>query len=69
MGGKPGALILDEPTATLSHEETEILFEVVRKLRADGWAILYITHRLEEVRELGDCRAWMPLVERSGYSI
>jgi ribose transport system ATP-binding protein len=55
LGGKPGALILDEPTATLSHEETEILFEVVRKLRAEGWAILYITHRLEEVRELGDC--------------
>src|SRR5580704_3907784 len=55
LGGKPGALILDEPTATLSHEETESLFEVVRKLRADGWAILYITHRLEEVRELGDC--------------
>lgn len=54
LGGRPGALILDEPTATLSHEETEILFAVVRRLRTEGWAILYITHRLEEVRALGD---------------
>ncbi len=55
LGGQAGALILDEPTATLTHEETEILFAIVRKLRSQGWAILYITHRLEEVRALGDC--------------
>jgi ABC-type sugar transport system ATPase subunit len=55
IGGTPGALILDEPTATLSHDETLILFSVVRRLRDEGWSILYITHRLEEVRAIGDC--------------
>jgi len=54
IGGAPGALILDEPTATLSHDETQILFTVVRRLRDEGWAILYITHRLEEVRAIGN---------------
>jgi len=54
LGGRPGALILDEPTATLSHDETEVLFATVDKLRYEGWAILYITHRLNEVRRLGD---------------
>jgi ribose transport system ATP-binding protein len=54
LGGHPGALILDEPTATLSHDETELLFSTLNRLRKDGWAILYITHRLNEVRRLGD---------------
>ncbi len=48
LGGKPGAIILDEPTATLAHDETEILFAIVRRLRGEGWAILYITHRLDD---------------------
>jgi ribose transport system ATP-binding protein len=54
LGGHPGALILDEPTATLSHDESEILFSTLDRLRKDGWAILYITHRLNEVHRLGD---------------
>jgi ABC-type sugar transport system ATPase subunit len=54
IGGTPGALILDEPTATLSHKETDRLFAIVEQLRAEGWAILYITHRMEEVRRLGN---------------
>lgn len=54
ISGTPGALILDEPTATLSHKETDRLFAIVNQLRAEGWAILYITHRMEEVRRLGD---------------
>lgn len=54
IGGKPGVLILDEPTATLSHKESETLFVAVRTLRDEGWAILYISHRMEEVRLLGD---------------
>jgi ribose transport system ATP-binding protein len=54
LGGRPGALILDEPTATLSHEESERLFAIVHELKREGWAILYITHRLEEMRRLGD---------------
>ena len=36
LGGRPGALILDEPTATLSHEESEVLFATVDKLRRDA---------------------------------
>ena len=54
LGGKPGALILDEPTATLSHDESEHLFSTVSVLRKEGWAILYISHRMEEIRRLGD---------------
>lgn len=54
LGGLPGALILDEPTAALSHDESERLFEVILQLRAENWAILYISHRMEEVRRLGD---------------
>jgi len=54
LGGKPGALILDEPTAMLSHNESERLFDAVVRLRAAGWAILYISHRMEEIRQLGD---------------
>ncbi|TKC92455.1 sugar ABC transporter ATP-binding protein [Trinickia terrae] len=42
-------LIMDEPTAALSLPEVERLFTIVRKLRADGVAILFITHRLDEV--------------------
>jgi ABC-type sugar transport system ATPase subunit len=47
-------LILDEPTATLSDVEIEHLFSVLRKLRAQGHAILYVTHRLGEVFEICD---------------
>jgi ribose transport system ATP-binding protein len=51
---KPHILILDEPTATLSEREKSHLFAVVRRLRDEGVAILYITHHLREVAEIGD---------------
>jgi ribose transport system ATP-binding protein len=47
-------LILDEPTAALSHHETERLFTFVRRLRDQGVAIIYITHRLDEVTTIAD---------------
>lgn len=47
-------LVLDEPTAALSHQEVVRLFEWVRRLRDNGVAIIYITHRLDEVYELSD---------------
>lgn len=47
-------LILDEPTAPLSVAEVEILFRIVRKLKAQGVAIIFISHRLDEVFELTD---------------
>lgn len=47
-------LILDEPTAALSQQEVDKLFEWVRRLRDNGVCIVYITHRLDEVFELAD---------------
>ncbi len=47
-------VILDEPTATLSPHEVDILFSLVRRLRAQGTAFLLVTHRLEEVFALSD---------------
>ncbi len=47
-------LILDEPTAALSAGETERLFELIRRLQAGGMAIVYISHRLEEIFALAD---------------
>ena len=45
---------MDEPTAALSDRETEKLFEVVRRLRNEGIAIIYISHRMEEIYALAD---------------
>ncbi len=47
-------LILDEPTAPLSVAEVDILFRIVRQLKAQGVAIIFISHRLDEVFELTD---------------
>jgi ABC-type uncharacterized transport system ATPase subunit len=47
-------LILDEPTAVLTPQETEELFEVMRSLKASGHSILFITHKLKEVLPVAD---------------
>jgi len=47
-------LIMDEPTSSLSARETENLYRVIRELKTQGVAIVYISHRLGEVRELAD---------------
>ncbi len=47
-------LILDEPTAVLTPQETKKLFDILRRMRADGKAIIIITHKLHEVLELSD---------------
>ena len=52
-------LILDEPTAVLTPQETEKLFEVIRAMKADGKAIIIITHKLNEVKEISDVVAIM----------
>ena len=47
-------LIMDEPTSSLSQRETENLFQVINDLRVSGVSIIYISHRLGEVKELAD---------------
>lgn len=47
-------IALDEPTSSLSHQETEILYQLVRGLRQQGRALIYISHRLDELYALCD---------------
>jgi general nucleoside transport system ATP-binding protein len=47
-------LVLDEPTASLTPQETREIFDVLRRLRADGYAIIFISHKLYEVLEIAD---------------
>ncbi|TWH18786.1 sugar ABC transporter ATP-binding protein [Prauserella rugosa] len=47
-------LILDEPTATLTRQQADELFAIIRQLTASGIAVLYISHRLDEIFEIGD---------------
>ncbi|MCX7827017.1 MAG: ATP-binding cassette domain-containing protein [Verrucomicrobiae bacterium] len=58
-------LVLDEPTSSLSEAETESLFATLRRLRAQGVGIIYISHRLEEILRLAD----RVTVLRDGHSI
>lgn len=51
----PKLLILDEPTSVLPPQSVALLFDTLRALRAKGMAILFISHKLEEIRELCDC--------------
>jgi ABC-type sugar transport system ATPase subunit len=51
---KPSILILDEPTAVLSAQESNVLFAKIKALAAAGTTILYISHRLEEIFEIAD---------------
>ncbi len=54
LGGRPRAVIMDEPTAMLTQTEISDLFEVIAELKADGIAIVYVSHRLDEVARLAD---------------
>lgn len=47
-------MILDEPTASLSDKEANLLFSIIKNLKAKGTAVLYVTHRLEEIMALTD---------------
>ena len=51
---EPKLLIMDEPTSVLTPQEVDILFQTLRKLSAEGTSILYISHKLEEIRTLCD---------------
>ncbi len=54
MSFNPSVLLLDEPTSSLAHGETESLFAVIRTLASRGVAIIYISHRLQELRHIAD---------------
>ncbi len=47
-------LIMDEPTAVLTPQETKRLFEIIRNMKEQGCAIIIITHKLNEVMEISD---------------
>ena len=47
-------LILDEPTASLTERETEQLFALIEQAKAQGVGVIYITHRMSEIRRIGD---------------
>ncbi|MEL6958906.1 MAG: ABC transporter ATP-binding protein [Pseudomonadota bacterium] len=65
----PKLLIMDEPTSVLTPQEVEILFETLRKLRDEGTAILYISHKLEEIRALCDAATILRLGEVVGTCV
>lgn len=52
--GKCRLLVMDEPTASLSARETEVLFNLIRRLRREGISVLYVSHRLEEIFSISD---------------
>lgn len=54
LGSDARVLILDEPTASLSEEDTQKLFRVLKQLREEGVGIIYISHRLEELSLIAD---------------
>jgi ribose transport system ATP-binding protein len=62
---EPKVLILDEPTASLTENETVQLFKVVRQLQASGVGIIYITHRIAEIAAIGN----RVTVLRDGHAI
>jgi ribose transport system ATP-binding protein len=49
-----GILVMDEPTAALGRHEVERLFRLIRQLASSGRSVLFISHKLEEIREIGD---------------
>lgn len=62
---RPRILVFDEPTAALSGGELDTLFSVIDRLKSEGIAIVYISHRLEEIFRLGD----LVTVLRDGHAV
>ena len=54
MSFQPSVLILDEPTSALARHETDSLFALIKRLKAQGVAVIYISHRLQELEEIAD---------------
>ena len=62
---KPKLLLLDEVTAALHHDEIETLFSIIRELKSEGVAMVYVTHRMQEIFRICDTATIM----RSGETI
>ncbi len=54
MSHEPAVLMLDEPTSALAHHEAEHLFALLRQLLSRGVVLIYITHRLQEIKQIAD---------------
>ncbi len=54
LTGSAKVVVMDEPSAALNETELEKVFEVIREISADGVSVLYVSHRLNEIREIGD---------------
>ena len=54
LGSEPKIIVMDEPTSALSSEEVQRLFNIIRKLKEQGLAIIYISHHLAEIFEIAD---------------
>src|SRR3982751_5666459 len=65
LSARARILLMDEPTSSLQRDDVERLFRVIRKLKSDGGAVVYISHFLEEVREIADTFS----VLRDGQSV
>ncbi|GAA6208585.1 ABC transporter ATP-binding protein [Cognatishimia sp. WU-CL00825] len=65
----PKLLIMDEPTSVLTPQEVDILFQTLRKLKSEGTSILYISHKLEEIRTLCDHATILRLGKNVGECI
>ncbi len=65
----PKLLIMDEPTSVLTPQEVQILFQTLYKLRTEGTSILYISHKLEEIRTLCDAATILRLGKNVGSCV
>jgi len=66
---EPQLLIMDEPTSVLTPQAVRILFQTLRRLAAEGCSILYISHKLDEIRELCDSATVLRGGKVSGHAI
>ncbi len=64
LSAQSKAIVMDEPTASLSHHETAVLLGLVRRLRERGIAVVYISHRLKEIFELADRVTVLHIMQR-----
>lgn len=59
MKGEPRVVILDEPTSSLASAEVELVISAVKKMSALGVAVIYVSHRMEEIRRIASCATVM----------